>query len=149
PLRLSQHACLIISHLCAFGIVRTLTRSSTLAVLVALSGLTNLGFLALGNQMISEPLYSAAVSITALLLCNYAVRPRPAFLLGAGLAIGLASLVRATGVYMACLPVLLVAAMMWKVQQRFRQFAALAGCLGLIAMCIAPVVIYNHTRMHY
>jgi hypothetical protein len=77
------------------------------------------------------------------------VRPQPAFLLGAGLAIGLASLVRATGVYMTCLPVLLVAAMMWKEQQRLRQLPALAGCFVLIAVCIAPVVIYNHTRMHY
>jgi hypothetical protein len=149
PLRLSQHGCLIISHLCAFGIVRTLTQSRTFAVIVSLSGLTNLGFLALGNQMISEPLYSAAVSITALLLCNYAVQPRPVFLLGAGLTIGLAALVRATGVYMACLPILLVAAIIWKQHHRLRQLAALAGCLAIIAACISPVLIYNRARMHY
>jgi hypothetical protein len=149
PVRLSQHACLITSHLCAFGIVRTLTRSRTFALVVAISGLTNLGFLVLGNQMISEPLYSAAVSVTALLLCKYAVQPRPRFLLAAGLSIGLAALVRATGVYMACLPILLVGAVIWKVQRRFRQLCALAGCLSLIAACIAPVLYHNHTRMHY
>jgi hypothetical protein len=149
PLRLSQHACLIISHLCAFGIIRTLTGSRTFAVVVALSGLTNLGFLALGNQMISEPLYSAAVSVTALLLCKYALDPRPRLLIGAGLTIGLAALVRATGVYIACLPILLVGAMCWKEQRRFRALTGLAGCLSLIAACITPVLLFNHARMHY
>jgi hypothetical protein len=148
-LRLGQHGCLIISHLCAFGVVRILTRSQTFAVIVALTGLINLGFLALGNQMISEPMYSAAVSITVLLICNYAVQRKLAFLIAAGLTIGLAALVRATGVYMACLPIFLVAAIVWKEQRRLRQLVALSACLALIAACIAPVLFYNHKRMHY
>lgn len=155
PLRLVQHGCLIVSHLCAYGVVRTLTRSQTFAVVVALSGLANLGFTVLGNQLISEPAYSAAVSMTALLLCAYAVRPKPGLLVLAGLSIGLASLVRATGVYMTCLPIALVAATIWQGRRRPewprfpRQLLALAGCLGLVAACIAPVIYYNRTRMHY
>jgi hypothetical protein len=170
PLRLVQHGCLIVSHLCAYGVVRMLTRSRTFAVVVALSGLANLGFTVLGNQMIAEPIYSAAISVATLLLCSYATRPRPGLLVLAGLPIGLASLVRATGVYVALLPVLLVAVTIWQTRRRYRkseirnpkseiqggcqfrisrQVFALAGCLGLVAACVAPVVYCNRTRLHY
>jgi hypothetical protein len=149
PLRLLQHGCLVVSHVCAYGVVRTLTGSRTLAVAVALSGLTNLGFTVLGNQLISEPLYSAAVSVTGLLLCNYAVRPCPGLLVLSGLAIGLASVLRATGIYVTWLPVILVAATAWRNERPRRQLLALAGCLGLVALCIAPVVYLNRTRLHY
>src|SRR5262249_36019793 len=120
-----------------------------------LSGLTNLGFTVLGNQLISEPVYSALVSATALLLCAYAVRPQPHPLVLAGLTIGLASLVRATGVYMACLPVMLVAASVWQSRRQpgwprpGRQILALVCCLALITTCIAPVLYCNRTRLHY
>jgi hypothetical protein len=155
PLRLVQHGCLIVSHLCAYGVVRTLTRRQTFAVIVALSGLMNLGFTVLGNQLISESVYSAAASLTALLLCAYARQPRLHWLLSAGLAIGIAALVRATGIYMAGLPVALVAATIWQRRWRpewpsaSRQIFALAGCLGLVAACVAPVIHYNRTRLHF
>ncbi|HMF11854.1 MAG TPA: hypothetical protein VKE94_06090, partial [Gemmataceae bacterium] len=149
PLRLLQHGCLVVSHACGYAIVATLTRSRSFAVIVALSGLTNLGFAVLGNQLISEPLYSALVSVTALLLCNYAVRPRSVLLILAGLSIGAASLVRATGVYVAWLPIILVAATVWRNERPGRQLLALVGCLGLVAACISPVVYLNRTRLHY
>jgi hypothetical protein len=155
PLRVVQHGCLIVSHLCAYGIVRTLTESRTFAIVVALSGLVDLSYVVLGNQLITESLYSAAVSVTALLLCMYAVRPRLRLLWLVGLTIGLASLVRATGVYMAWIPVLVVAVKVWQARgnrhlPRARlQLLTLAGCLGLIVICVAPVLYYNRTRMHY
>ncbi len=155
PLRLVQHGCLILSHLCAYGVVRTLSRSQVFAVVVGLAGMGNLGFLVLGNQLISEPLYCAAFSVAALLLCVYSRRPRVGLLYLAGLSIGAASLVRATGVYLTIFPILLVAATAWRSRRRpdwprpRQQFLALAGCLGLITLCLAPVVYLNRTRMHY
>src|SRR5262245_9025578 len=155
PLRLAQHGCLMVSHLCAFGVVHRLTRSRTFAVIVGLTGVANLSYLVLGNQLITEPLYSAAVSFTALLLCAYAVRPRLGLLVLAGLAIGLGSLVRATGVYMAWLPVALVTATVWQSRTRpewprpGKQLRALAGCLGLAALCVGPVIYLNRARLNF